>query len=217
MSKEVPQRGSMVRNLSTLGIIGPVLYTSTWLVLGFLDSAHSHIRDPVSNLSGVGAPYTAIMTSVIILFALFILGFSVALHLGFRQGFWSGPATMAVAAIGFLGIAFSPVDLSYPESAGDIHLIFASVTIFALILTPVLMLPKLQRNSEWNKLRGYSVVTTVLAFLCSLLVPLPSLASLQGLLQRLVLVIVFVWMMVIAVCLYKSQSSESHRGLVRKP
>lgn len=209
MSEVVSQPNRMERYLAASGIVGPVLYTVTWFVLGFLEPAFSHTRDPISNLSAIGAPYAPLMTSIIILFALLIVAFAFGLHRGLPPGFWAGPAALVISGIGYAGIAIFPLDLADPEGTNVPHTISAAITVFALMFAPVLLLPRLRRDTSWRNLRGYSIATTVLAFLFAILASLPTFVSLQGLMQRLVLAVVLVWMFVIAIRLYKSTTPDT--------
>ncbi|UCC54212.1 MAG: DUF998 domain-containing protein, partial [Anaerolineaceae bacterium] len=122
------QPNRMVRYLAAAGIIGPLLYTGTWLVLGFLDPAYSHVRDPISNLSAIGAPYAPIMTLAIIVFAILTVAFAIGLQLGLPPGFWAGPAALVIAAIGYVGIALAPLDLADLGDDNVPHTIAATVT-----------------------------------------------------------------------------------------
>ncbi|UCC52836.1 MAG: DUF998 domain-containing protein, partial [Anaerolineaceae bacterium] len=138
MSEVDSRPNRMVRYLAAAGIVGPLLYTGTWLVLGFLDPAYSHVRDPISDLSAIGAPYAPVMTFIIIVFAILTVAFAFGLHLGLPRGFWAGPAALVIAAIGYVGIALAPLDLADPGDDNVPHTIAASVTVFALMLAPVL-------------------------------------------------------------------------------
>jgi hypothetical membrane protein len=202
MSEVESQPNRMVRYLAAAGIVGPVLYTVTWLVLGFLDPTYSHTRDPISNLSAIGAPYALVMTSIIFVFALLIVLFAYGLHRGLPSGFWAGTAVLAIAGVGYAGIALAPLNLADPGDPNVPHTVSASVTVFALMLAPILTFPRLRRDPGWRKLSGYSIATTVLALAFAVLASLPTSAGREGLMQRLVLVAVLVWMIVIAIRLY---------------
>jgi hypothetical membrane protein len=212
MSGVASQPHRIVRYLAVAGIIGPLLYTGTWLVLGFLDPAYSHARDPSSDLSAIGAPYAAVMTFVIVMFAILTVGFAVGLHLGLPPGFWAGPAALVIAAIGYVGIALAPLDLANYGDDNVPHTIAASVTVFALMLAPVLHYPRLGRDTSWRNLGRYSIVTTVAAFAFAFLASLPAFAGREGLMQRLVLLVVLVWMVVIATRLYLRSAAGSAEG-----
>jgi hypothetical membrane protein len=202
MSKVVSLPNRMVRNMAAAGIAGLVLYTVTWLVLGFLDPAYSHTRDPISNLSAIGAPYALFMTSVIFVFALLIILLAYGFHRGLPPGFWAGPAVLAIAGIGYAGIALAPLNLANPGDSNVPHTISASVTVFALMLAPVLLFRRLRRDPAWRNLGGYSIATTVVAIAFAVMASLPAFAGLEGLMQRLVTAVVLAWMFVIAIRLY---------------
>ncbi|HSG18155.1 MAG TPA: DUF998 domain-containing protein [Anaerolineae bacterium] len=206
------QPNRMVRYLSAAGIVGPLLYTGAWLVLGFLDPAYSHVRDPISDLSAIGAPYAPIMTFIIFVFAILTVAFAFGLHLGLPRGFWVGPAALVIAGIGYVGIALAPLDLADPGDDSVPHTIAASITVFALMLAPVLHFPRLRRDTSWRNLGRYSVATTVAAFAFAFLASLPAFEGWEGLMQRLVLLVVLVWMIVIATRLYLRSAPGSAEG-----
>ena len=212
MSEADSQPNRTVRYLSAAGIIGPLLYTGTWLVLGFLDPDYSHVRDPISDLSAIGAPHAAVMTFVIILFAVLTVAFAVGLHLGLPPGIWLGPAALVIAAIGYVGIALAPLDLADMGEDNVPHTTAASVTVFALMLAPVLHFPRLRRDTSWRNLGRYSVFTTAAAFAFAFLAALPMSAGREGLMQRLVLLVVLVWMIVIATRLFSRSGPGGAEG-----
>ncbi len=202
MSEVVSQPKGIVMYSAVAGIVGPVLYTITWLVLGFLDPTYSHTRDPISNLSAIGASFALVMTIVIFVFAILIVVFAFGLQRGLPPGFWAGPAALVIAGVGYVGIALAPLNLADSGDPNVPHTISASVTVFALMLAPVLTFPKLRREPGWRNLSGYSIATTVVAFAFAVMASLPAFAGWEGLMQRLVLTVVLVWIVVIAIRLY---------------
>jgi len=142
------------------------------------------------------------MTSIIFVFALLIIAFAYGLHRGLPPGFWAGPAALAIAGVGYVGIALAPLNLASPGDPNVPHTISASVTVFALILAPVLLFRRLRRDPEWRNLGGYSIATTVVALAFAVMASLPAFADLEGLMQRLVTAVLLAWVFVIAIRLY---------------
>jgi len=204
MPKNVLQE-KIIRYLVIFGITGLAIYTAAWLVLGSLDPTHTPTQDAVSNLSAIGAPYAPFMTFIIIVLALSLVAFAIGLHRGLPSGVSAGPTALVVAAIGYVGIAFTPLDSANLEDPGTLHLVWASVTFFGLMLAPILTLPKLRRDSVWRSFRGASIVATVLAFVISLLVMQPALVAYQGLFQRIALTVPFIWMWGASIRLLKTK------------
>jgi hypothetical membrane protein len=202
MSEVISQPNRMVRNSAIAGIVAPVLYTITWLLLGFLEPNYSHTRDPISNLSAVGASFALVMTIVIFIFAILIVVFAYGLQRGLPPGFWGGPAVLVLAGVGYVGIAFAPLNLADPGDPNVPHMISATLTVFAMMLAPALTFPRLRRDPAWRNLSGYSIATTVVAFAFMVMAALPTFAGWEGLMQRLVLAVFLVWMVVIAIRLY---------------
>lgn len=213
----MPEVGSkpnrVVRYSAIAGIVGVLLYTVAWLVLGLLEPSYSHTGDPISNLSAVGASYAPVMTVVILVFAALIAVFAFGLQRGLPPGFWGGPAALVLVGVGYLGVALAPLNLADPGNSNVPHMTSATVTVFAMVLAPVLTVPRLRRDPGWRNLSGYSIATTVLGFAVMVLASLPALADWAGLMQRLVLAVFIVWVVVIAMRLYALSSPQGRRKL----
>ena len=50
-----------LRLIRTAALIGPVLYTATWLLLGVSNDGYSHVDGSISVLGAYGAPYAWVM------------------------------------------------------------------------------------------------------------------------------------------------------------
>lgn len=209
MSEVVSQPNRIVRYSAIAGIVGPIIYTITWLILGFLEPTYSHTRDPISNLSAVGASYALVMTIVIFVFAILIIVFALGLQRRLPPGFWGGTAALVITGVGYVGIALAPLNLAAPEAPNVPHMISATATVFAMMLAPVLTFPRLRRDPEWRNLSGYSIATTVVDFAFMVMASLPTFEGSAGLMQRLVLAVFLVWMIVIAIRLYALSSPSS--------
>ena len=213
MSEVVSQPNRIVRYSAIAGIVGPVVYTITWLILGFLEPTYSHSRDPISNLSAVGVSYAPVMTIIIFVFAILIIVFAFGLHRGLPPGFWGGTVALVIAGVGYVGIALAPLNLADPGDPNVPHMVSATVTVFAMMFAPVLTLPRLRRDPGWRNLSGYSIATTVVDFAFMVMASLPTFENWAGLMQRLVLAVFLVWMVVIAIRLYAQPSLSSSPSL----
>ena len=209
MSEMVSQPNRIVRYSAIAGIVGPVLYTITWLVLGFLEPSYSHTGDPISNLSAVGASFALVMTIIILVFAILIIVFAFGLQQGLPPGFWGGPAALVIIGVGYVGIALAPLNLADLGDPNIPHTISATVTVFVMVLAPVLTFPRLRRDPGWRNLSGYSIATSVVAIVFMIMASLPAFTDWEGLMQRLVLAVFLVWMIVIASRLYARSSPST--------
>ena len=87
-----------VMNLQQLialgGMIGPIIYTSIWILGGILQPDYNHIRDDVSSLMAVGAPnrrlFDIMQLTNIVLVIIFFSNFHWAIDGGY--GSIIGPA-----------------------------------------------------------------------------------------------------------------------------
>jgi len=149
------------------------------------------------------------MTIVIFIFAILIVVFAYGLQRGLPPGFWGGPVALVLAGVGYVGIALAPLNLADLGDPNVPHTISATVTVFAMMLAPVLTFPRLRRDPGWRNLSGYSVASTVVAFAFMVIASFPTFADWAGLMQRLVLAVFLVWMVVIAGRLYARSSPSS--------
>lgn len=209
MSGAVAQSKSTTKFLAAAGIAGPVLYVVAWLVLGALDPDYSQTRDPISNLSAVGAPHALVMTVVIFVFAVLIILFAYGLRRGLPPGLWMGPAALVIAGVGYIGIGVAPLDLANLEEANLLHTLSATITVFGLILAPLLCFPSLRRHPEWRNVLVYSIATTAVGLALVVLASSSVFAGWDGLMQRLVLAVALIWMIVIAIRLLRPPALAS--------
>ena len=97
------------------GMIGPILYTSIWILGGILQKDYSHIRDDVSSLMAVGAPnkrlFDIMQLTNIILVIIFFTNLHWAIDGG--QGSIIGPACFVLA-----NLINIPVVMFYPLDEG---------------------------------------------------------------------------------------------------
>ena len=90
------------------GMIGPILYTSIWVLGGVLQPDYSHIRDDVSSLMAVGAPYKRLFDIMQLSNIILVLIFFTNLHwvLDGGNGSIIGPACFVITNLINIPVVF---------------------------------------------------------------------------------------------------------------
>ncbi len=191
------------------GIIGPILFTVVWVFLGSIQPGYDHIAQTISELGAVGAPNALIMNAVgFVPSGLLIVAFALGLHRGISGEKRSkmGPALLALVGAGIAGAGIFPVNLADLQSFTSImHVLVSSLVFFAGgWLAPLVIARRLKEDVRWQGYRRYSLATGALMlgfFGLSLvfLAVLPGvLEPILGLMQRLNLGVLFLWIFVMA-------------------
>jgi hypothetical membrane protein len=148
--------------LLVVGIIAPVLFAISIVVVGSLRTDYSQFGGAGISELGVG-PNAVIWNVGAIIFGLLIIAFAFGLHRGMSQGKSSkiGPALIGVWGVGFVGLGLFPassVTLSFHQS-------FALVVFAASILAPFFIARRVGRDEGRREYRYYSLITGIGAFL----------------------------------------------------
>lgn len=130
--------------LAWFGLLAPVIRLTLILALGFLQPGYSQVRDYISELSAVGAPYAWLMSGLgITLVGILLAGFSFALWRALRPGFAPaiGSVLLAAAGIAFVGVGVFPCDpgcaLEAPSITMQRHIMAGALAMSAQTLAPV--------------------------------------------------------------------------------
>ncbi len=192
------------RILSVCGIAGPIIFAVIVLTLGFLTPGYSHVRDFMSELGAVDAPYGFVMSFAgLVLLGILVIAFSVGLHRGIKEGSVIGPALLvmsgfSLAATGVFRCDPGCIDISL---IGRLHSAFAMLAGFAFIAAMFFIALRLRDDRDWRSYWAYSVATGALTFVFSLL--LMSAGDWAGLMQRISMGLPLLWMEVMAIRLFR--------------
>lgn len=196
------------------GMAAPLTFFGTVMILGFLRPDYSHITQLMSELGVPGSPYAIVMDLTgLALTGVLIILFTPAIHaaLGKQRGGTVGTILVAVVGLAFMGMAFLPCDAGCVPvtSAGQLHLLLGMAGILITAVSAFLLAYAMKQSGDWNGYWQYSIATGVAVLL---LVPVfPSFSAVQGLTQRVISGIVFLWTEVVAIRLYRL-SSAAHGG-----
>ena len=208
MSQSGTRPDSTQRLLAICGIIGPILYAIVVIILGFLQPGYSHVTQSMSELGEVGAPNAIIMnTAGFPLLGLLMIAFAFGLHRGISEGKGSkiGPALVALsgAALVITGIFTCDPGCVDVSMVGITHSVFAMISAFAMILAPLALCPRLNRDRLWQGYLYYSLATVIVAGLISAVYGFGVFEPWTGALQRISMGVSLLWMEVMAIRLLR--------------
>jgi hypothetical membrane protein len=185
--------------LAWAGIIGPVLFTATFLAQeAVLVDDYSPLAEPVSALEA--QPHGWIQQINFVVFGLLTIAFAVGFHRGVRPSRAGavGPALFVVSGVGLLGAAIFPLSKDaagvthYPAG----HVVAGTAFFLSSALALIVVSRRLGRDPRWRSLATYTLAVGVAAvaggIVMNVLV-MPDDASLHdfaGLVQRLIILVV---------------------------
>jgi hypothetical membrane protein len=190
------------------GILGPIIYTMVLLNLGFFTSDYNHITQYMSELGAVDAP-NALMMNVLgfmVLGCLLIL-FSIALDQGISEGPAGrlGPLLVFISGLAMILVGFFPCDPGCKNVSmiGLIHGNIAFIAQFALVGAPLFLLFRLDEDDRWSRYVLFSFIVVIIGAMLGVLFRLNVLEEWVGLMQRLSFGVLFVWVEVMAIKVFR--------------
>jgi hypothetical membrane protein len=175
------------------GVVGPVAFTVTFLVLERLRSGEfSPAEQPVSALEA--GPYGWVQQASFVVFGLLTLVFAVGLDRGLRPNRWgmAGPALLGLSGAALLLAAAIPLR---QDAAGEVydpggHVVAGSAFFAASAVGLVVLSRRIAADPAWSSLARWTLaagLTCAIAFVGMRLVAIPEGAPLHewvGLMQR---------------------------------
>ena len=188
-----------VARLAWAGIIGPVLFTATFVAQEALRTdEYNPLTETVSALEA--GPNGWIQQVNFIVFGLLTIAFAVGLNLGLRRTRLGllGPALLLVSGIGLLLAAGFPLKQDATGVTYDPggHLIAGLIFFLTSAVGLIALSRRLARDPSWQSLASYSLaagVASLLGFVAMGILVMPDDAPLHewaGLAQRLLIVLV---------------------------
>lgn len=194
-----------LRIYALCGIVAPLLFWLMVIVESLLRPGYSQLYNYVSDL-GVG-PLSILQNINFIIFGILTLIFGYGLKIGFPT-----PHTRAMKAgiifflIFSLGVMFAGV---FPEdylSQGP-HNIVSATAFVAIILAQILVWYglRVEDDEKWGKYRNYSLISGLISFLLVIILKVSMVSGIYpGLVQRIFLIVPWIWVFVTAIKLYHS-------------
>jgi hypothetical membrane protein len=200
---------------STLGgVLGPIIFSAVVIVAALMRPDYSHVEQFISELGATGTENAAFMNFAgFALGGLLIASLGVALYATLPRRRVPLIASVLVGLFG-LGVAASGViscDIGCPQGTGTtanlIHNTIAPIAFLCLIVASFLLGIHWWRDSGLRSLALYSIGTGVMALVfLALLISSLDAREITGLWQRLLLMTLFSWCIVIALRIGKTES-----------
>ena len=186
------------------GIAAPVVFALVAGILGVIQTGYDPVTQLISELGVTGSPYAGTMNFGFALTGVLIILFSYSVFVLFGRSLTgaTGSAVVVFAGISFIGMALFSCDAGCMPvtSTGQIHLQLGILALLAAVSASFLLGYSMWKQGTWNGYWQYSMVTAVLVVI---LVPLfDSVTGPDGLVQRIMMGIIFLWMEILAIRLY---------------
>jgi len=195
IGKETILSERTLRRLADVGMIGPIVFGITIIILTFLE--YDFITrigwDPLQESdvawpSGLAlGPYGWLQVANFVLFGVCLIALAFGLHRGVRaggRGSWVGPALLVVAGVALVLSGFkTDPNISEPPQTwhGEIHVLAFLLLIFSLLPSFFVLWRRLRRDPLWRGYGRYTLVSGVLytiLFLISFMGPfIPELVA----------------------------------------
>jgi len=207
MSNELS--GSRLRLYALCGVIAPVFFTVMVIVEGFLVTGYSHMTQQMSDLGAYSlyGSYALLQNLNFSVFGILVIIFAI----GLRQGLPTARAVATSLGLGgflFFLLGFFPDDpIPWPAVA---HLLIVWASGVSFLLSQFFAWRRLHRpvageGGGWIMYGRFSLVTLVLNFVSFVVFAIfgqPG-SPIMGLLQRVVIALLLVWIEVMALGLLR--------------
>ncbi|MFX0148716.1 MAG: DUF998 domain-containing protein [Candidatus Hodarchaeota archaeon] len=176
--------------LAICGMLSPIIYTAMWVIIGSIQKDYSHIRDDISSLFAVGAPYRRFSQALMIISSSLLLVFYIGLHEGINDvgGSMLGPILFLISSIlGVLVALFFPLDEGgeIKTYRGKMHITFVVAMGLLTIAGMVALWIRLQFVPGWNTFATYSLVTAIISLVLTIISGIFAKGKYRGILERI--------------------------------
>lgn len=158
---ESPRRAA-IGVLGAAGVIGPILFTGTFIVQGLLRPTYSHVAEPVSALAA--GPNGWVQDLNFLVFGPLMVAYAVGLNLGLRpsRAGLIGPGLLLVSGLGLVLVGIFPArDASGAFSVGPGHMVGAFMSFLGAGAGLVVISRRMARDPMWAGLAGYALASGI--------------------------------------------------------
>jgi len=214
------------RGLALGAVVGPVLFTLAWVVLGELSpgytawgiriAPYSPVSQPISGLGlGITAPF---MNTAFVFSGLLILAGVVGIFQGIREmgafARWSCTVLLALSPLGMAMDGIFTLESFLPHTAGFLLATASPVLTFVVIGLLLRRIPRFRRFGTWLLLGSPLTLALVVLYFLTFS---PTVAGIQtgvaGLTERILAVEVHAWLVALgALAFRRASQSVALRG-----
>jgi hypothetical membrane protein len=203
------------RWLAIGGMVGTILFIPIAFLIGETRDGYSHFSQGISALSETGAPAAWAQSANFITLGVLTIGLAAGLHRGISHGKGSivGPALIGV--FGLLALSMNgifPADpVGAPETTvGTIHSLTAGLGFLAVIASMFILPRRFREDKDWTNLAGISrwmgtgTCILMVTYLFAQEGVVGTLEPWTGLLQRIFVATVLLWLFLLALRLFQT-------------
>jgi hypothetical membrane protein len=190
---------------------GPIAFTIAWLLGGLVQDEYSVRQEDVSALAALDAQHAWIVITGFVLLGVGTVALAAGLASTLRYpSAVIGSVLLTIAGIGLAaaGLARNDCSSELPACAARVdtgevswhHQVHDNVSLIiflALIAAPLVFARAFGRDHRWRPLRTYSIVTGLLGFALLVLYVIASAGTWNGLVQRIFVSVLFLWIAVL--------------------
>ena len=190
---------------------GPIAFTIAWLLGGLVQDEYSVRQEDISALAALDAQHAWIMITGFVLLGVGTVALAAGLASTLRYpSAVIGSVLLMIAGIGLpaAGLARNDCSSELPACAARVdtgevswhHQVHDNVSLIiflALIAAPLVFARAFGRDHRWRPLRTYSIVTGLLGFALLVLYVIASAGTWNGLVQRIFVSVLFLWIAVL--------------------
>jgi hypothetical membrane protein len=190
---------------------GPIAFTIAWLLGGLVQDEYSVRQEDVSALAALDAQHAWIVITGFVLLGVGTVALAAGLASTLRYpSAVIGSVLLMIAGIGLAaaGLARNDCSSELPACAARVdtgevswhHQVHDNVSLIiflALIAAPLVFARAFGLDHRWRPLRTYSIVTGLLGFALLVLYVIASAGTWNGLVQRIFVSVLFLWIAVL--------------------
>jgi hypothetical membrane protein len=203
--------------LGRAAVAGPIAFTIAWLIGGLVQDEYSFRQEDISALAALDAQHAWIMITGFVLLGVGTIALAAGLASTLKYpSAVIGSVLLMIAGIGLAVVGLARNDCSTElqacaarVDAGEVslhHQIHDNVSLIiflALIAASLVFARAFGEDDRWRPLRTYCIVTSVLGFALLVLYVIEPAATWNGLVQRIFVSVLFVWIAVVGFWLYR--------------
>lgn len=209
-----------IRRLAAGAIAMVVLDVAFTVALAALDPNYNHWRQYISELGEEGRPYAALFNAWCLVYGLLFAGFAVALGRALKSHAVLIAPLIIAACSAASGLFPCDPGCACQTPIAQVHMLIGYVALPANILAPLLAWSAMKADAAWHGFRGFTLAVAFLLLASTLYLAACHFLGREryecpvGLAQRLILGIQYVWIVAVAMQLWRR--GPTTRGAVSR-
>lgn len=202
---QASRAASAIQVASSVGVAGPVVFTTAWLIAGALTPGYSHVREPISQLAALGAPYPAIQQAGFFALTAAVMGLAWALSrvMG-RSKLRTSLLAAAAVAVALTSIfRDDPTGTEIQTASGAVHRATGSLFFMLMIVVSFMVASRVGAGPSRPGVARFSRISGTLSLVLFVVYgfAISSGHPLAGLSQRLLACSLMTWLVVMSLWL----------------